>query len=101
MTIGKKFILRSTQPSQEDGSVLCLFSKSTFVDGVEQKGAEGHILVIPRYVGANADIPSDLPYLRRQLDLSADDLGFEHCSDDDWQTIFAVCQLAWKPPPAD
>jgi hypothetical protein len=100
MTTEKKLILQSTSP-QSDGSISCLFSKSTFIDGVEQPHAEGHLLVVPRFVGANNDIPSNRPYLRHQLDLSADALGFERCTDGDWQTILAVCEAVWGSLPAD
>lgn len=100
MTTEKKLILRSTHP-KDDGSILCTFSKSTFIDGVEQSNAEGHILVVPRFVGANNDIPSNRPYLRFQLDLSADHMGYERCTDADWQTILAVCEMTWGSLPPD
>jgi len=104
----KKLILRATHP-QDDGSILCTFSKSIFVDGVEQDRPEGHLLLIPRYVGANNDIPSNRPYLRYMLDRAADELGrampdgipFESCSDEDWQTILKVCEAVWGELPPD
>lgn len=99
MTTEKKFVLQAAMPSKNgDRSIHCLFSKSTFEDGIEQEGAEQHVLVVPRFVGKDNDIPSDLPYLRRQLDQSADELGFERCTDADWQTILDASQLIWSAP---
>jgi hypothetical protein len=100
MTTEKKFILISTHP-KPDGSIACVFAKATIVDGVEEDEAEPHLLVVPRYVGPNNDIPSNRPYLRFQLDLAADSLGYQRCTDADWQTILYVCEATWGELPPD